>query len=49
MQSIKIYIVLFLSLMIPKEEQMPKLEGLRKLAETHFEELFKKEVKQVLQ
>lgn len=35
-----------LSLMIPKEEQMPKLEGLRKLAETHFEELFKKEVKE---
>jgi len=35
-----------LSLMIPKEAQMPKLEGLRKLAETHFEELFKKEVKE---
>jgi N utilization substance protein B len=30
--------------MIPKEEQMPKLEGLRKLADLHFEELFKGEV-----
>ncbi len=33
-----------LDLMIPKEEQMPKLEGLRKLAEVHFEELFKREI-----
>ncbi|WP_044173445.1 transcription antitermination factor NusB [Flectobacillus major] len=33
-----------LDLMIPKEEQMPKLEGLRKLADLHFEELFKGEV-----
>ncbi|MFC0184232.1 transcription antitermination factor NusB [Pseudarcicella hirudinis] len=29
-----------LDLMIPKEEQMPKLEGLRKLSEIYFEELF---------
>lgn len=34
-----------LDLMIPKEEQMHKLEGLRKLSELYFEELFKGEVK----
>jgi N utilization substance protein B len=31
-----------LDLMIPKEQQMPKLEGFRKLAELHYEELFQK-------
>lgn len=31
-----------LDLMIPKEQQMPKLEGLRKLAESHYEAILNK-------